>query len=204
MVAAIVGVVILAAGAVAIGSSLGSDGDSGTVSDGVNEYRPVTVTGEALPQGANTESDPAVGQQVPVLVGKSHTGETVTLDPATDGKPTMVVFLAHWCPHCNSEVPVLNEWKDKGLVPEDLRIVGVTTASRSDQPNWPPSRWINRMDWTWEVMADSEQQTASASYGVDGYPFVTIVDGQGKVLTRWSGEKGLDTITQLVNTALGK
>ena len=60
------------------------------------------------------------------------------------------------------------------------------------------------MDWTWEVMADSEQQTASAAYGVDGYPFVTIVDGEGKVLSRWSGEKGLDTVTQLVNTALGK
>lgn len=204
VVAAIVAAVVLAAGAVAIGSTLGGDNDGTTQSDGSNEYRPVTVTGEALPQGANTEADPALGKQVPVLSGKTFTGETVTIDPATDGKPTMLVFLAHWCPHCNSEVPILNEWKEKGLVPDDLRVVGVTTASRSDQPNWPPSRWIKRMDWTWEVMADSEQQTASAAYGVDGYPFITIVDGQGKVLSRWSGEKGLDAVTQLVNTALGK
>ena len=32
----------------------------------------------------------------------------------------MVVFLAHWCPHCNAEIPVLNEWRDSGEIPDGL------------------------------------------------------------------------------------
>jgi len=38
------------------------------------------------------------------------------------------VFLAHWCPHCNREIPELNAWRDSGEVPADLQVVAVTTA----------------------------------------------------------------------------
>ena len=49
--------------------------------------------------------------------GYDYDGNETTIDPATDG-PTMVVLLAHWCPHCNAEIPVLNEWRDSGEIPD--------------------------------------------------------------------------------------
>ena len=196
--------VIAAAAAIAIGTSLAGGESPRSAGDSRSEYRPVSVVGAPLPPLGRSGVDAAAGELAPVLSGKTFSGSSVTIDPARDGVPTMVVFLAHWCPHCNSEIPVLREWLDSGLVPDGLRVVGVTTASRADQPNWPPSRWIEEKGWPWEVLVDSEQQTAAVAYGVDGFPFMVIVDENGVVKKRWSGEQGLEMITRLVNDAVGR
>ena len=203
-----VAVVVIAAAAVAIGASVGSDTPAGAPSatDGgiTGEFQPVTVTGTPLEPRGEGDTDPAAGVEAPTLTGKDFRGREVVIDPGSDGRPTMLVFLAHWCPHCNREVPQLLEWRDKGLVPENLRVVGIPTASRNDQPNWPPSDWLEEFGWPWEVLADSQAQEASIAYGVDGFPFVAVIDAMGNVKTRWSGERGVDGITQLVNGALGR
>ncbi|MFM9226783.1 MAG: TlpA family protein disulfide reductase [Actinomycetota bacterium] len=203
-----VAVVVIAAAAVALGASVGSDTPAGAPSatDGgiTGEFQPVTVTGVPLEPRGEGDTDPAAGVEAPTLTGKDFRGREVVIDPGSDGRPTMLVFLAHWCPHCNREVPQLLEWRDKGLVPENLRVVGIPTASRNDQPNWPPSDWLEEFGWPWEVLADSQAQEASIAYGVDGFPFVAVIDAMGNVKTRWSGERGVDGITQLVNEALGR
>ena len=53
--------------------------------------------------------DPAIGKTVPTLTGKSvYDGGAVTIGPDTGGgKPQVIVFVAHWCPHCQAEVPRL-------------------------------------------------------------------------------------------------
>ena len=50
------------------------------------------------------------------------------IDITPGGAPKMVVFLAHWCPHCNREIPRLIEWQQSGAVPDGLKVVGVATA----------------------------------------------------------------------------
>jgi hypothetical protein len=74
----------------------------------------------------------------------------------------MVVLLAHWCPHCNAEIPVLNEWRDSGEVPDGLNIVGVSTAVSADAPNYPPNEWLQEMDWRWPVLADDRAPDADS------------------------------------------
>lgn len=205
----IVLVVVGIAGAVSLGTAGGSSKpatNSGvTVPGGVAaaEYQKVTVAGEVLPQLPESGDDPAVGKAAPTLTGYDLAGRPVTIDPGSDGKATMVVFLAHWCPHCNYEVPVLNDWKAKGLMPSNLRVVGVTTASRQDQANWPPSKWLVAKKWTFDQFADSEKQDASAAYGVGGYPFLTFIDAKGNVTSRTSGEVPVEDITKAANAAVG-
>jgi len=202
-------VVVGIAGAVSLGTAGGSTKtttNSGvTVPGGVDaaEFQDVKVAGEALPQLPESGTDPAVGKAAPTLTGYDLFGRPVTIDPGSDGKATMVVFLAHWCPHCNREVPVLNEWKAKNLVPANLRVVGITTASRPDQANWPPSKWIVAMKWPFDQFADSEKQDASAAYGVGGYPFLTFIDAAGNVTSRSSGEIPVEDITKAANAAAG-
>lgn len=209
LVAGAVAVVVIAAAAIAIGASVGSDTPAGapSVSDGgggiTGEFQPVEVFGDALESRGEQASDPAAGLAAPTLEGRDFRGRAVTVDPGSDGRPVMLVFLAHWCPHCNREVPQLLEWRARGLVPETLRVVAVPTASRNDQPNWPPSDWLEEFGWPWEVLADSEAQEAAVAYGVDGFPFVALVDGTGNVKTRWSGERGVEGIAALVDDALG-
>lgn len=200
----ILGAVVIGAAAIALSLSGGSSSTSDTtIAGGSAEYQPVTVTGEALPALGDGAIDPALGMTAPALSGARFNGSEVTITPGTTGKPTMLVFLAHWCPHCNREVPRLVEWNDKGLVPEGLRVVGITTASRDDQANWPPSEWIQSMNWPFDIMADSQNADAAQAYGVDGYPFMVILDAQGRVALRTSGEHELGQITEMVNNAVG-
>ena len=205
----IVLVVVGIAGAVSLGTAGGSTNtttDSGvTVPGGVAaaEFQDVAVTGDALPQMPESGEDPAVGKAAPTISGYDLAGRPAKIDPGSDGKATMVVFLAHWCPHCNYEIPVLNEWKEKGLMPPNLRVVGVTTASRPDQANWPPSKWLVAKKWTFDQFADSEKQDAAAAYGVGGYPFLVFIDAAGNVTSRTSGEVPVEEISEAANAAAG-
>ena len=175
------------------------------------EVGAMQVIGDTLPQlgDATPETDPAAGTAAPVIIGQDYDGNTVRIDAAADG-PTMVVFLAHWCPHCNAEVPRLNELRDAGRFPEGLNIVAVSTAIDPSRPNWPPSEWItDTMDWTYPVVADGIDPSAevafigAGAYGVDGFPFVALVDGDGNVAARWSGEREPDQVIEAIDQYLG-
>ena len=92
----------------------------------------------------------------------------------------MIVVMAHWCPHCNDEVPKLVEWGESGDVPDGLQVVGISTAAREDAPNFPPASWLaDDMGWEWPVLADDEEQTAARAVGTTGYPFIMFVDADG-------------------------
>jgi cytochrome c biogenesis protein CcmG/thiol:disulfide interchange protein DsbE len=170
---------------------------------------PLEVVGAPLPPlepGVSIADDPARGMVAPVLVGENFAGDTVRVDPAADG-PTLVLFLAHWCPHCNSEVPRVNELRDAGSLPADLDVVAVSTAVDPTRPNFPPADWLDRLDWTFPVIADGVDMQAgrfigTSAYGVTGFPFATLVGSDGEVLARWSGEHSTDELLGLITSNL--
>ncbi len=171
------------------------------VPGGAAESQPVVVDGTALVPLADENADPAVGTTPPALSGASFDGSSLSVTPGQDGD-VLLVFLAHWCPHCNAEIPVLLDWQASGLMPEGLSVVGISTAVSADRPNYPPSNWIVSKGWTWPVMADSVDQ-AAAAYGVSGYPFMVLVGADGTVKGRTSGEKGLESLDGWVTSTLG-
>ena len=157
----------------------------------------VVVTGTPLPQGDGS-SDPAIGTRPPRSSGFDYAGQAVDIGPGTDG-PLMVVFLAHWCPHCNAEVPVLLDWEASGDIPDGLQVVGVSTAVSADRPNFPPGQWLADKGWDWPVIADDVEQTAARAYGVTGYPFITFIAADGNVLARTSGEVPIEQLQVLAD-----
>ena len=175
--------------------------DGATPAGGAAENQPVEVTGQALDPLGSTGADLSLGANAPAISGRDFTGQSVTVTPG-DGTPYMLVFLAHWCPHCNAEVPRLVEWNNSGSVPDELRVIGVSTAVAADRPNYPPSQWVVDKQWPFEVMADSTEMDAAAAYGVDGFPFFVVVGADGKVKVRASGEQEIGVIDQLVKDAL--
>lgn len=216
----VIGVVVIAvvvALIVAIATSGGSSDDSSSsgATDGSSavtapgaasevaaaENQPVTIEGQILDPLGDPSADSAIGAPAPLLRGYSFDGRPVTIEPG-DGRSYMVVFLAHWCPHCNAEVPRLIEWKNMGMVPDGLEVVGVSTGVAADRPNYPPSEWIVEKKWPWSVLADSVTQDAAMAYGVSGYPFFTIIGADGTVKMRASGEKSIEEIDALVDAAL--
>jgi thiol-disulfide isomerase/thioredoxin len=183
--------------------SPGSSAPSSAATGAAAENQPVEVVGSVLVPLENEASDPAVGQPAPTLRGATFDGSTLEITPG-GGNDQLIVFLAHWCPHCNAELPIIEEWRAAGMIPDGLDIVAVSTAVSSDRPNYPPSRWLDEKGWTWPALADSADMTAAEAYGVTGYPFMVIVGPDGNVKGRTSGQKELSALDAWVTATLGR
>lgn len=180
-------VVVVIAVVVAVVAS-GGGNDSATATK--FETAPVKVTGTPLPQYDDTKSpDPGVGDTIPELQGRSVGGGTpVTIGPASgDGEPQAIVFVAHWCPHCQAEVPRLVALAKQGVF-DGVKVSAVATATSENADNFPPSAWLKRVGWPFPVLADSPDGTAAKAYGLSAFPYFVLVDKDGKVAGRATGE----------------
>jgi len=193
---------IVAAIAVMAIVAIASQSGTKEVVQGVDEFHAVEVSGEALPAYADGAADKAIGMTAPILTGAGFTGNKIVTTP---GAPTLLVFLAHWCPHCQREVPLLVQWNKDGLVPSGVDVIGVATSTDPASPNFPPSEWLAREEFPvlWPVMADSAEKTAAGAMGVSGFPFFVLIGADGKVAFRGSGEIEMKVLTEIITKTLG-
>jgi cytochrome c biogenesis protein CcmG/thiol:disulfide interchange protein DsbE len=167
---------------------------------------PVQVTGTALPADPDQSgpSDPAIGKTPPTLTGQSlFDGSPLTITPG-GGSPQMIVFVAHWCPHCQREVPLLVNWLNSAQKPADLKVTAVSTAYNQSTVNSPASAWLQREEWPTPVLADSDNDDAGNAYGLTSFPYLVVLGPDGTVKGRAHGEMTADQLTQFVNGALGR
>lgn len=160
-------------------------------------FRDVTVTGEPIPA-----DDPAVGMTAPEVVGTDWNGNPVTIE--ADGRPKLVVFLAHWCPHCQAEVPVIQNWVNSGGVPEGVDLYAATIFTDARRAEFPPQAWLEREGWTVPTVMDNQAGDIALGFGVTGTPTYIVLDGENRNLRRLSGEIGLAGLNALVALAQGE
>lgn len=205
-------ILVIISAAIAIGLSSGS-GDGASARKGTGAYAasradreqaPVTVTGSALspypdvPPGLIPEGqDRAVGETPPKLEGTTFDGGRVVIDPA-DGRAKVVMFIAHWCPHCQNEVPVIQRWINDGDTPQDVDFYAVSTAVTSSRPNYPPSKWIEREGFTPPVLLDNADSSAAAAWALPGYPYFVALNSDGSLARRGNGEIPISEIADVV------
>ena len=168
---------------------------------GLQQNGPITVEGDPLVPFESPLDDPSVGTAAPVVTGESFDGTPVTIGGPTEN-PTLVVFLAHWCPHCNDEIPELLALDDAGDLPEGLDVVGVSTAVDPTGANYPPSDWAVDKDWPWRMMADDEELSAIVAYGGTSFPFTVVLDAEGNVLARRAGAASAAETLAFLDAAL--
>lgn len=163
------------------------------------------VSGDPLPsQPEAGQADEAVGKTAPDVKGANFQDEEVTIEP--DGKGKIVVFLAHWCPHCQAEVPKIQEFIDaRGEelgIGKDVEIYAVATSSSSSANNWPPEKWLTAEGWDEPLIVDSENSDVLTAFGMSGgFPGVVVLDGDSKVLFRGNGERPESDWTKFVEMA---
>jgi cytochrome c biogenesis protein CcmG/thiol:disulfide interchange protein DsbE len=175
------GVIVIAVAAAFVTSGVGG-ASAGAASV---ETAAVSVQGAKLPPFTGAGTDPAVGDTIPTLTGEGFAGTPVTIGPTV--KPRVVLFVAHWCPHCQAEVPRIVKLAKKKAF-KGIAVSTVATGTNPGYPNYPPSAWLRREHWPFPVMVDSQLQTAAVAYGLPSYPYFVFVDAQGKVAGRTSGE----------------
>ena len=181
-----VGGVVVALAVVAVASSLGGE-SARTPSE---QTHPVSVAEAALPPLPTSGADLAIGMPAPTLSGRSFGDEPITIDPGSTSTPSAIWFVAHWCPHCQAEVPRIVSLAEAGGVPEGIDVYAVSTSVDPAAPNYPPSAWLESVAWPFPSMADDDRDTAGHAYGLSSFPFLVMTDENGIVVGRHAGELG--------------
>ena len=164
------------------------------------EFSPdVAITGDPLPVFEPGPEDAARGTIAPEVAAAGFDGSPLAL--SHDGAKKVVVFLAHWCSFCQAEVPEVTEWLDRTELPADVEFWSVVTNTTSERNNYPPSTWLAEAGWQPPVLVDSESSEIAQAYGLNAFPYWVVLDGDGTVLARTSGEVPVTALDELV-TAL--
>ena len=179
-----------------------ADGGESTSEGALQQTGPITIDGTPLPSYDPDTDDSAVGMPAPVVSGEDFDGTARSIGGAT-GSPTMVAFLAHWCPHCNDEIPELLALEDAGSLPADLEVIGVSTAVAPDRENYPPSDWFVEKGWPWPTMTDDDMLSAINAFGASSFPFIVLLDADGNVLARRGGQASAADTLAWIDEALG-
>jgi cytochrome c biogenesis protein CcmG/thiol:disulfide interchange protein DsbE len=193
-----IGVAVIAVAAIAafwLSSGSSGGGSSDRPSDvpsasGPAEQAPV-VSGTSLPVFSSASGDVAVGQTVPTV-----TSPTASIQ--LNGKAKILLFLAHWCPHCQAEVPVVQDWIDSGNLPGDIDLISVSSSIDPNRPNYPPNEWLEREGWTAPVIVD-ESGTVADAYGLPAFPYWVLVNADGTVAGRLTGELAASDLDRIVD-----
>jgi thiol-disulfide isomerase/thioredoxin len=161
----------------------------------------VTVEGEGLPFIQSGTADPAVGQTAPVVTGETLDGGDLTIGPSDTAK--IVVMLAHWCPHCQREVPLIQDWVESGALPEGVELYGATVLTNRvrDGDTWPPQEWLAEEGWTTPTIMDDQEGSIVQAYGMTGTPTYVVLGPDNENLGRLSGEIGVDGLNALAGLA---
>lgn len=152
----------------------------------------VTVSGATLPPYGGTAEDAGVGLAMPEVFSTDFSGLPASIE--RDGVPKMVLFLAHWCPACQREVPAVQAWINEYGVPTGVDFVSVATSIDEIRPNYPPDAWLRREGWTQRVVVDSATSRIANAFGLNAFPYYVLVDGSGTVVRRISGGVSAETV----------
>lgn len=161
----------------------------------------VTVEGEPLPFLQTGASDPAVGQTAPTVTGEDWDGNEYTIGPGESAK--IVVMLAHWCPHCQRELPLIQDWVDSGGLPDGVELYGTTVLTNRlrDGSTWPPQEWLEAEGWTAPTLMDDQDGSIVEAYGLTGTPTYVVLGPNNENLGRVSGEIGVQGLQGLAALA---
>jgi len=201
-------IVVVIAGLVAVlvsrggGSEGGGTSPSGgtVVPSGDVSHGTVSVSGTALTDVSDgSTSDPAVGTTIPTVDGETFDGSPISIGP--DGRAKVVIVAAHWCPHCQAEIPRLQQWLDDNDMPTDVDLVTIATANDPTRGNFPAGPWLRKEGWSVPTLVDDETSSAAQALGVVGYPTFVAVDADGKVIAHTSGEISMDQWVALLDAA---
>ena len=182
----VIGVVVLVAVAVGVAFLAGRDAGQREQTD-VPQVSDVSIEGASLPRYEGQEPDPAMEMRAPAFAATSFDGTEVSVLPG-DGVAKVIGFFAHWCPHCQRELPRIAGWMADNQLPAGVEVIAVSTAVEPGRPNYPPSAWFEEEQWPAVVVRDSAESEISGAYGLGGFPYTVGIDAEGRVVARVAGE----------------
>lgn len=134
------------------------------------------------------------GSQAPGFSAEGVNGGEVSLSDSGE-EPTLLVFFATWCPHCNNEAPILAELAEEN---EDLNVV-MAGIDGEDNPQ-KVQQFVEEYDIEAQALY---QPSLGQEYQVTGYPTSYVIDGQGQIVGANSGETPKEVLQGWIEEAAG-
>lgn len=139
------------------------------------------VAGSVKVDGPALDKPLAEGDPVPSFSAPGLNGGTVSW---AKGKPTVLTIWAAWCPHCQVELPKLNEIKSTY---PGVDVTSINTA-QGQEPGPTPEQFVKDNKITIPVAIDDAGKTLSKAMGVVGFPTLYFINADGTVYKQYEGE----------------
>jgi cytochrome c biogenesis protein CcmG, thiol:disulfide interchange protein DsbE len=149
--------------------------------------------------GCNKRAGLQIGDVVPNVTLTDFQGKSVTLPKVIKGKVALVRFWSIDCGFCDKGIllslePLYQKYKDKGFVPvaiNESRIV------KTDER-------LKKFDHLTYPMLVDEYGLVAKHFGVIGLPTTFVIDEEGIVQDKITGEAGIDEYEKHFTTILYK
>jgi len=147
--------------------------------------------------GCNKRGGLQIGDPVPSVVLNDFHGKSVTLPKDLAGKVMLIHFWSLECDFCDKDVivglePLYQKYKDRGFVPVAVNVGKID----------PGDQHLRRFEHlTYPLLVD-ERGLAAKKFGVIGLPTSFVIDGEGLLREKLTGEAGLDEYEKLFTAVL--
>jgi len=145
---------------------------------------------QGLGKDPNKLESSLLGQKIPNFIGESLNTpiRAITLEDIL-GTPSLVNVWATWCPTCKAEHVYLNELFDT----QGIRIIGV---NYHDQRK-PAQEWLANLGNPYEFSIYDPKGQLGIELGVVGAPETYLVDSDGTIVDKITGELNQRTWAKL-------
>lgn len=140
-----------------------------------------------------------IGDTAPEVALTDFQGKSVTLPKDIKGKVALLRFWSIDCGFCDKEIllslePLYQKYKDRGFVPVAIN------ESRIDKTDQRLKKFEHL---TYPMLVD-EYGLVAKQFGVIGLPTTFVIDEQGIVRDKLTGEAGIEEFEKRFTTILNK
>lgn len=145
-------------------------------------------------QRVDRHASPLVGQPAPEAVLPALDGSTFDL-AAYRGRPVILNVFASWCAPCRLEHPQLIQMS------RDPRFVVIGLAYRDDPAD--TTAFLEELGNPFAAVAIDRQGAAAVRFGLTGVPETYVIDANGIVIRKFTGEITPRDAVELTRLAAG-
>ena len=118
-----------------------------------------------------------------------------------ENTPTIFLFVAHWCPFCQEEIPEVKKWiEDNDILNKGVNVVLIVTSTDSNKVKLSTRLlgFIMKVG-KYPVIYDDSTNSLADYFGVSYFPSWVFTESNGQVAFTHAGKIGLEELTKLIN-----
>lgn len=149
-----------------------------------------------LPLFEQGQPDAALGMVLGDVAGIEYYSDTELIIDPTDGTARAWLIWAHWCPHCQRELPPLSDWyaENADQYP-NVELISVSSSIDPTRGN-PLEPYLEELQLPFPVIVDPDLRLAE-QFGLSAYPFWVFTAGDGTTLLRIAGFLEIDQVADI-------